>query len=155
MGSRVDRHHIPWFSIRTFNLATTVVVFCSFFGLFLFSCIPSATARIMCFLPEGFQNVWQLEGLAASTPASSPRPQLARPLKEVTKDSNSHLLFCFVYWRLFHHPSLAWEKVLVSEIWISRSEVSSSLKLSFPTSSVLRAPDWLEWWRQQKSNFVK
>ena len=39
------------------DLATTVVVFCSFFGWFLFSCIPSATARIMCFLPEGFQNV--------------------------------------------------------------------------------------------------
>ena len=39
-----------------------------------------------------------------------PRPQPARPLKEVSKDNNSHLLFCFVYWRLFHHSSLAWEQ---------------------------------------------
>ena len=35
--------------------------------------------------------------LPPQPPPSSPRPQPAPPLKEETKDSNSHLLFCFVY----------------------------------------------------------
>ena len=85
-----------------------------FFALFLV-CFFLVVSQVLlpescAFCRKDFKMFDSWRAWLPPPPASSPRPYPARPLKEVSKDNNSHLLFCFVYWRLFHHPSLAWEQ---------------------------------------------